>query len=98
MELFTFLWKTFFVEKDFYISFRLFFVDMVFFMEKTISHIFSGFSIIKNFSTIFNPDTNSIFKFIFIASEVDLKNKSQYYSQKSLSMLFDNLDTLTLFI
>ena len=29
----------------------------------------------ETFSTIFNPDTNSIFEFSFIASEVDLKNK-----------------------
>ena len=27
-------------------------------------------------STIFNPNTNSIFQFNFIASEVDLKNKT----------------------
>ena len=37
------------------------------------------------------------FSFNFIASEVDLKNKTSNHSPKILFMLFDNLDTLTPF-
>ena len=48
------------------------------------------------FSTIINPDTSSIFQLNFIGSEVDLT--LSITPKKILSMLSDNLNTLTIFL